>query len=58
MTKTQRTNGARYWLGSARINRDVRDVNFNGNLSDSDFVDASSRGVRPVIVVSTSDIGD
>ena len=57
MTQTQRTNGARYWLGSASGSSGVRSVVDDGNYSSIDFGDASRRGVRPVIVVSTSDIG-
>ena len=57
MTQTQRTNGARYWLGSASSNYYVWSVSTSGDLSNCVFYSASFYGVRPVIVVSTSDIG-
>jgi hypothetical protein len=56
-TQVQRTNGAFYWLGSASDNRLVWNVNSSGGLYDSLFFNSYYRGVRPVIVVSTSDIG-
>ena len=57
MTQTQITNGARYWLGSASSNYFVREVSSAGAQGGPGFESASSNGVRPVIVVSTSDIG-
>ena len=57
MTQAQRTNGARYWLGSANNNDNVRSVNSDGNMNSSSFYYVYGFGVRPVIVVSTSDIG-
>ncbi len=57
MTQAQRTNGAYYWLGSANSNKYVWRVNASGGLSSSYFSDTHYYGVRPVIVVSTSDIG-
>ncbi len=57
MTQTQRTNGARFWLGSARSSSGVRNVYDSGDLSNNGFNYANGFGVRPVIVVSTSDIG-
>ena len=56
MTQVQRANGAHYWLGSAGDNNGVWYVYSDGDL-DSDYFDYGySIGVRPVIVVSTSDI--
>ena len=57
MTTAQRTNGAYYWLGSAYNNRYVWSVYSDGTLSYRYFYYVHSCGVRPVIVVSTSDIG-
>ncbi len=57
MTQTQRTNGARYWLGSAYDSDVAWRVGSDGFLNDSSFDDVYYFGVRPVIVVSTSDIG-
>ena len=57
MTQTQRTNDAFYWLGSARDSGYVRSVGPGGGLVNYSFYGTSSGGVRPVIVVSTSDIG-
>ena len=57
MTTAQRTNGARYWLGSASSNYRVRHVAASGVLGSSSFDGADNNGVRPVIVVSTADIG-
>ena len=45
-----------FWLGSARNDNNVWNVSTRGDLYDSDFDYVDSRGVRPVIVVSTSDI--
>ena len=56
MTQAQRTNGARYWLGSASSSNYVRSVNSGGGLGDGYFFTASGCGVRPVIVVNASDI--
>ena len=56
MTSTQRTNGACYWLGSAGSSGSVRDVNGDGYLGNYGFHIAYRTGVRPVIVVNTSDI--
>ena len=50
-------NGATYWLGSAYSDNDVWPVGSDGNLRSSNFDNGSHIGVRPVIVVSTSDIG-
>ena len=57
MTQAQRTNGARYWLGSAYGRNIVRNVLASGDLHYNYFHDTSYDGVRPVIIVSTSDIG-
>ena len=57
MTQVQRTNGAYYWLGSTSGSRNVWDVSTSGGLSSDTFSIARRNGVRPVIVVSTSDIG-
>ncbi len=54
MTQTQRTNGANYLLGSAVGYRNVHAVGINGTLTSYMFFDGS--GVRPVIVINTSDI--
>ena len=57
MTQTQITNGARYWLGSACGYGYVWGVDANGSLIyDDSFSFANYYGVRPVIVVNTSDI--
>ncbi len=56
MTQTQRTNGAYYWLGSAGNNNNVWYVTSVGFMYYYYFNYAYS-GVRPVVVVSTSDIG-
>ena len=56
MTQTQRTNDAFYWLGSARDSGYVRSVGPGGGLVNYSFYGTSSGGVRPVIVVNTSDI--
>jgi hypothetical protein len=56
MTTAQITNGARYWLGSASYS--VRYVAAFANLlSGISFDNVDTYGVRPVIIVSTSDIG-
>ena len=57
MTQAQRTNGAYYWLGSASDSRGVRSVTAVGSINGDGFDGVSIFGVRPVIVVSTSDIG-
>jgi len=57
MTQVQRTNGAQYWLGSAYFSNSVWRVSTGGDLGGNNFNSANSSGVRPVIVVSTSDIG-
>ena len=57
MTQVQRTNGAQYWLGSGYSNIDVWNVNTSIGLYYGTFYYTNYRGVRPVIVVSTSDIG-
>ena len=46
-----------YWLGSARNNDSVWYVNSDGELRNCIFFIGDSIGVRPIIVVSTSDIG-
>ena len=57
MTSAQRTNGASYWLGSANYNNNVRYVFSSGALDDrTSFYIMDHCGVRPVIVVNTSDI--
>ena len=43
-----------YWLGSANIRSSVRNVS-GGSVSSDTFWNDSYRGVRPVIVVSTSE---
>ena len=55
MTQVQRTNGAQYWLGSANNSDHVWVVVTSIGLSRDAF-DYALRGVRPVIVVNTSDI--
>ena len=57
MTTAQRTNGARYWLGSAERSYYVWVVLSGGALNFHLFYYVTHYGVRPVIVVSTSDIG-
>ena len=59
MTQAQRTNGASYWLGSAGAGSSdgVWSVDSGGGLSVSSFSFVNYGGVRPVIVVNTSDIG-
>ena len=52
LTQTQRNNGKYYWLGSAASNIEV----FHENLYSSRFDYVGSFGVRPVIIVNTSDI--
>ena len=60
MTQVQRTNGAHYWLGSAGDSYDVWAVRPGGDWTSAYFGNTGSnanyRGVRPVIVVNTSDI--
>ena len=56
MTQTQRTNGAQYWLGSAYSDGSVRCVGPTGGIGYSSFYSTTEHGVRPVIVVNTSDI--
>ena len=46
-----------YWLGSAGDSRSVWSVNSDSGLSDVSFNFVDIIGVRPVMVVSTSDIG-
>ena len=53
MTYTQRTNGAYYWLGSAL---DYDGVHGGSGWGSFIFSNTSRGGVRPVIVVNTSDI--
>ena len=57
MTTAQRTNGALFWLGSASSNYRVWAVAASGGLGYGSFDYAFGSGVRPVIIVSTSDIG-
>ena len=57
MTNAQRTNGARFWLGSANYRSNVWGVLAGGALGNNSFAYTLHYGVRPVIVVSTSDIG-
>ncbi len=58
MAQAQRANGARYWLGSACNFNDVWYVGSVGSVRNSNyFAYGDDVGVRPVIVVSTSDIG-
>ena len=54
MTTAQRTNGARYWLGSAYSNNSARGVSTSGGLNGINFNYTYSCGVRPVIVVDSS----
>ena len=57
MTTAQRTNGACYWLGSAGNNLGVHYVSSSGDLNYIySFYFTNVDGVRPVIVVNTSDI--
>ena len=56
MTTAQRTNGARYWLGSAGSGNRVWNAYSDGTLGHSTFGSVHLSGVRPVIVVNTSDI--
>ena len=50
-------NGTTYWLGSANSISSVRYVYSAGYVLNYTFYGANRGGVRPVIVVSTSDIG-
>ena len=50
-------NGTTFWLGSANFDNDVWSVYSGGALNYSNFNYDNDIGVRPVIVVSTSDIG-
>ena len=45
-----------YYLGSALVMNDVWGVTSYGHFGHGEFVDSSDLGVRPVIVISTSDI--
>ena len=56
MTQAQRTNGAYYWLGSASTYYYVYSVYSAGNVGNYTFSNPNQWGVRPVIVVNTSDI--
>jgi len=56
MTATQRANGTYYWLGSAESSDYVKIGYGIGYLSHRTFSARSHDGVRPVIVVNTSDI--
>ena len=56
MTSAQRTNGAYYWLGSASSDSSVWNVYPGGGVYGIYFHDTRGSGVRPVIVVNTSDI--
>ena len=56
MTQAQRTNGAFYWLGSASNYLGVHSVDTSGALFDNYFSSTYRGGVRPVIVINTSDI--
>ena len=49
-------NGTSYWLGSANLNDRVWSVNSVGVVFSYYFSYGNSSGVRPVIVVNTSDI--
>ena len=49
-------NGSNFWLGSANNNNNVRNVNSDGNLNNNNFANDNNNGVRPVIIVNTSDI--
>ena len=58
MTQSQRTNGAIYWLVSAWDYFSGWIVLYDGVFNYGNrFFTASNSGVRPVVVVSTSDIG-
>ena len=57
MTTAQRANGALFWLGSAGDTNRVWSVNTSGGLIRNYFNNTYYNGVRPVIIVSTSDIG-
>ena len=56
MTQAQRTNGAYYWLGSANGSNYMRFVRTSGTLGYDNFINTNNYGVRPVIVINTSDI--
>jgi hypothetical protein len=45
-----------FWTGSAATNHHINGLNKNGDRSGVLFLWASDYGVRPAIVVSTSDI--
>ena len=49
-------NGTSYWLGSAYHRRYVWNVTSDGSVGRINFAYGSNFGVRPVIVVNTSDI--
>ena len=51
---TARKNGKGYWLGSASNGYDVRLVSTSGNFDSNGY--GSSFGVRPVIIIPTSDL--
>ena len=57
MTTAQGTNGARYWLGSAYNYFTVWGVFSGGGIGGDTFERDVNYGVRPVIIVSTFDIG-
>ena len=48
-------NNTTYWLGSAQNGTTILYINSNGNINRN-YSYGYSFGVRPVIVVSTSDI--
>ncbi len=56
MTQTQRANGRGYWLGSSDMNNGVHEVYGGGTVGGDTFYISTFDGVRPVIVVNTSDI--
>ena len=57
LTQVQRTNDAHYWLGSASSSNLVRDVPPGGSIIlSTTFFTFPSNGVRPVIIINTSDI--
>ncbi len=56
MTKVQRKNGTLYWFGSAASDIGVWNVYDSGMLNHRSFDFADYYGVRPVIVINTSDI--
>ena len=58
MTKVQRTNGARYWLGSANSSNNVRSLSSSGSASYDYFTKLHLNGVRPVIIIDTSEINE